>query len=86
MPTAGMSSTVTWHHRTAHVPIENVETGPRTALWLAPLLSRMPGQVVRTLSLQIEGIPAGLARGGARSDLAADIAEIESDRERASDR
>jgi hypothetical protein len=42
----------------------------------------MPGQVVRTLSLQIEGIPAGLARSGARSDLAADIAEIESDRKK----
>lgn len=73
-------ATATWHHRTAHVPIENVETGPRTALWMAPLLSRMPEQVVRTISVQIEGVPAGIARSGARSDLAADIAEIESDR------
>jgi len=79
---AGTPVTVTWHHRTAQVPIQNVETGPRTALWLAPLLSRMPEQVVRTLSVQIEGVPAGIARSGARSDLAADIAEIESDRKK----
>jgi hypothetical protein len=70
----------TWHHRTAHVPIESVETGPRTALWMAPLLSRMPEQVVRTISVQIEGVPAGIARSGARSDLSSDIAEIETDR------
>ena len=49
-------------------------------MWLAPLLSRMPGQVVRTCPSRSSGIPAGLARGGARSDLAVDIAEIESDR------
>lgn len=69
-----------WWHRTATFPIESVETGPRTSMWLTPLLSQMDYQIVRTLSLQVEVVPASDARRAARSDVTSDIADIESQR------
>ena len=67
----------TWLHRTAVVPIDAVETGARTPLWLLPLLAQMPHQVVRTVSIQIEAIPASQARTEARSDVTSDLADLE---------
>ena len=66
-----------WVHRTAVVPIDAVETGARTPLWLLPLLAQMPHQVVRTVSIQIEAIPASQARTEARSDVTSDLADLE---------
>jgi hypothetical protein len=72
----------TWWHRTALIPIEAVETGPRTTMWLTPLLSRMPHPIVRTLSLQTEVIPARDARQAARTDVTTDLADLEAQREK----
>jgi hypothetical protein len=71
-----------WWHRTALLPIESVETGPRTATWLTPLLSRMPHQIVRTLSVQIEVVPAADARRAARMDVSYDLATLAAQREK----
>ena len=67
-----------WLHRTLRVPIENVGTGPRTPLWLLPFLTQLPQDVIRTLSIELEPIPAGLARQQARADLASDLADLHS--------
>ena len=67
----------TWLHRTAVVPIDAVETGARTPLWLLPLLAQMRHQVVRTVSIQIEAIPASQARAEARADVTSDLADLE---------
>lgn len=71
-----------WWHRTAVVPIEAVETGPRTPLWLGPLLWGLPHPIIRTLSIQIEIVPAAVARHGARTDLTADLADLAAQREK----
>lgn len=67
----------TWMHRTAVVPIEAVETGARPPTWLLPLQAQMPQQVVRTISVQVEAIPASQARAEARSDVTSDLADLE---------
>lgn len=71
-----------WWHRTAVLPIEAMETGPRTSLWLAPLLSQLPHPIVRTLSLQTEVVPATEARHAARADVTTDLADLEAQREK----
>lgn len=71
-----------WWHRTALIPIEALETGPRTSLWLAPLLSQMPHPIVRTLSLQTEVVAAADARRAARTDVTTDLADLEAQRDK----
>lgn len=71
-----------WWHRTALLPIEAFETGPRTSLWLAPLLSQLPYPIVRTLSLQTEVVPAADARRAARTDVTTDLADLEAQKEK----
>ena len=71
-----------WWHRTALIPIDAVETGPRTSLWIAPLLSRMPHPIVRTISLQTQVVPALDARHAARMDVATDLADLEAQQQR----
>jgi hypothetical protein len=71
-----------WWHRTALLPIDSVETGPRTSLWLAPMLSQLPHPIVRTVSLQIEVVPASTARQAARMDVTTDLADLEAQREK----
>ena len=71
-----------WWHRTAVITIEAVETSPRTSLWVAPLLSQMAHPIVRTVSLQMEVVPAAEARRGARMDITADEADLQSQREK----
>lgn len=71
-----------WWHRTAVMPIESIETGARSSLWLAPLLSRMPHAIVRTVSLQVEVVPASDARQAARTDVTTDLADLEAQREK----
>jgi hypothetical protein len=65
-----------WWHRTAVIPVETLQTGPRTSLWLAPVLGRLPVPVIRTVSLQVDVIPAPEARRAARVDVTADMAAI----------
>jgi hypothetical protein len=71
-----------WWHRTALLPIESVETGPRSAMWLTPLLSRMSHQIIRTLSVQIEVVPGADARRSARTDVSYDLADLAAQREK----
>jgi len=72
----------TWWHRTAELPIGEFETGPRTSLWVAPLLSRLPHPIIRTVSLQTEVVPAAEARAAARTDVTTDIADLEAQKEK----
>ncbi|WP_340541010.1 hypothetical protein [Nocardioides sp. GXZ039] len=66
----------TWFHRTAELPVRAMETSGRNALWMLPLLSQLPRQrVVRTISVQLEGVPQQTARSQARVDLTSDLAE-----------
>lgn len=71
-----------WWHRTAQLPVEAFETGPRDSLWLAPLLSQMPHPIVRTVSVQVEVVPATAARHAARTDVTTDLADLEAQREK----
>lgn len=71
-----------WLHATARVPIEEVETGPRTPLWMLPVLSRLGQGVVRTVSIEFETVPAAQARRQAREDLTVDLADIESQKKK----
>lgn len=73
-----------WWHRTAELPIDAFETGPRTSLWVAPLLSQLGAPIVRTLSLQVEVVPAAVARTAALSDLTADLADLNAQRRKGS--
>lgn len=66
----------TWFHRTARIPIETVGTGPRTPLWLLPFLTRLSDDVIRSISFEIETVPASMARAQARADLASDLADL----------
>jgi len=65
-----------WWHRTARVPVQGVETGPRTPLWLLPLLTGVATDVIRTVSFEFETVPARAARKDAREDLTSDLADI----------
>lgn len=71
-----------WWHRTAQLPVEAFETGPRDSLWLAPLLSQMPHPIVRTVSIQVDVVPAAAARHAARTDVTTDLADLEAQREK----
>lgn len=65
-----------WWHRTAVIPSETLETGPRTPTWLLPLLTGMEEQIIHTVSVHHETIPAAFARAAAREDLTSDLADL----------
>lgn len=65
-----------WFHRTARLPIEGVGTGARTPLWLLPFLTQLPQDIVRSISIEIELVPASVARQQARADLSSDLADL----------
>lgn len=65
-----------WAHRTAEIPIDAMGTEHRDCMWVTPLLSQLNEPVIRTLSFQIELIPAGHARRQARRDVTDDRAKI----------
>ncbi|MDF9716466.1 hypothetical protein [Nocardioides sp. ChNu-99] len=65
----------TWLHRTAVVPIDSIDTASRDALWMLPMLVRMQEHVVRTISVQLEGVPQEVARKRASEDLSSDLAD-----------
>lgn len=68
---------VTWWHRTAVIPVDAMQVGERTSLWLAPLLSRLDASVVRSISLQVDLIPASRARAQVRNDVTTDMGNVE---------
>ena len=65
-----------WLHRTTAIPIEGLEVRPVDGLWMAPLLTGMEEQIVRTVSMHIAFVPAREAKIGARRDATSDRAEI----------
>jgi hypothetical protein len=65
-----------WLHRTAQIPVQAMETMPRHALWMAPLLTGMEEQVVRTISIHIHFVPAQEAKRGAKLDATGDRADL----------
>ena len=71
-----------WMHRTAVIPVSDVETSPRTPLWTTPMLSQLRDQIVRTWSVQIEVQPSMDAREAARDDMTSDLAELAAQREK----
>lgn len=75
--------TETWLHRTARVPTAKMETSKRDALWMLPLMAQFPGhRVVRTVSVQLEGVPQQYARSRAKDDLTSDMAEVSAQRQK----
>lgn len=74
----------TWYHRTARIPADRIGTGARTPLWLLPFLTRLSDDVVRTISIEIETVPASTARASARADLASDLADMHAQRKKGS--
>lgn len=68
-----------WVHRTAQVPVEAIESRELDGLWMTPLLMGLEEQVVRTVSIHIQLVPAREAKVGARRDATSDQAELLSD-------
>ncbi|UKA56703.1 hypothetical protein LFT45_22785 (plasmid) [Arthrobacter sp. FW305-BF8] len=66
---------VVWGHRTAMISAENMETGERTPYWLLSLLHNA-GSGARTLSFQLETVPADQARLLASKDVVRDMAAV----------
>lgn len=66
----------TWLHRTLRVPVEHIGTGERTPLWLLPFLTRLDDDVIRSISFELEPVPAVMARAQARADLSSDLADL----------
>lgn len=66
---------VVWGHRTAMITASQMETGERSPYWLLALLHNA-GSGARTLSFQIELVPAEQARQLASKDVVRDMAEV----------
>lgn len=66
---------VTWGHRTAMITASQMETGERSPYWLLALLHNA-GSGARTLSFQLELIPAEQARLLASKDVVRDMAAV----------
>lgn len=71
-----------WFHRTLRIPIDQIATAPRSPLWLLPFLTRLSDDVIRTISIEMELVPAKSARASARSDLASDLADLSSQQQK----
>ena len=62
----------TWLHRTAAVPVDALEVREVDGLWLAPLLTGLDEQIVRTVSTHVHFTPAREAKATARRDVTTD--------------
>jgi hypothetical protein len=71
-PDGGVTSSLS---RTARIDAGDVETTERNSLWLAPLLTSMPTQVVRSIAFHQEIVPQEDARHFAESDIVTDTAD-----------
>lgn len=65
-----------WRHRTAMIPIRGLEVRPVDGLWLSSILTGMEEQIVRTIAMHIQFVPAREAKIGARRDATSDRADI----------
>ena len=66
---------VVWGHRTAMITASQMETGERSPYWLLALLHNA-GSGARTLSFQLELVPAEQARLLASKDVVRDMAAV----------
>lgn len=66
---------VQWWHRTAAIHAANLAVAPRTPLWLVDALVGRELDIVRTLSFQIELVPAAEAKQAAKTDVVRDMAD-----------
>lgn len=64
-----------WYHATAQVVPSSIATGPRTVLWLLPVLTNMRLPIIRTVSITRVVIPSGQAKRAARADVTSDQAD-----------
>lgn len=74
-PTLILPST-SWYHRTAVIPAAALEVRELNGLWLAPLLIGMDEQIVRTIAVHHQLIPAPEAKVQARMDATSDRADL----------
>jgi hypothetical protein len=72
---------VEWWHRTAAIRADNMATAGRSQLWMLDLLIGKDIRFTRTVSFQIDLIPAAEAKQAAKQDLTRDAAEALSRRE-----
>lgn len=66
---------VIWYHRTAAIRGQHLAVAERGPLWLLDLLTGEKLRMTRTVSFQIEGVPAGEARAQATRDYVSDQAQ-----------
>jgi hypothetical protein len=66
----------TWLHRTAQIPVDALEVRAIDGLWLAPLLTGLQEQIVRTVSTHIAFTPAREAKVVARKDATTDQRDL----------
>jgi hypothetical protein len=66
----------TWLHRTAQIPVDALEVQEVDGLWLAPLLTGLEEQIVRTLAVHIHFTPAREAKATARRDVTTDQRDL----------
>ena len=71
-----------WWHTTGMITSEGLSSEERTSLWLLPILTGMPDQIIRTISFQILTRPAEGARVRARRAVTQDSANINAAREK----
>ncbi len=71
-----MVAASSWRHRTAMIPITAMEVRELDGLWWSPLLVGLDDQIIRTLSVHIQFVPAREAKITARKDATADQADI----------
>ncbi|TFH68160.1 hypothetical protein [Cellulomonas sp. HD19AZ1] len=71
-----------WYHATAQAVPASIATGPRTLLWLLPVLTNMRLPIIRTVSITRVVVPTGQAKRSARQDVTSDQAQQLSDRDK----
>lgn len=71
-----------WWHTTAMITSEGLSSEERSSLWLLPVLTGMPEQIIRTVSFQVLTRPAEVARVRARRAVTQDSANINAAREK----
>jgi len=66
----------TWLHRTAAIPVDALDVREVDGLWLAPLLTGLDEQIVRTLAVHLQFTPAREAKATARRDVTTDQRDL----------
>lgn len=71
-----------WYHATAQAVADSIATGPRSGLWLLPVLTGMTAPIIRTISISRLMVPAVQAKRAAKADVTSDQADEISDRKK----